>query len=112
MTTGRSRVYAGVFVQVTTPTGETYGADDPHSYVGALRELNKALFILGGCILDAAGVDLKFYQTGLTAGTEWGYHPLSAGPVNMFDLTPGGYFPTAGAGDDHHHHDDGVPKPR
>lgn len=88
VTTGRSRVYSGVFIEITAPDGGTYGADDPHSFVGALRALDKSLFIHGGWILDAVGLHPRFHQTGLTDGTEWGYYPGCSSAVVMLDPSP------------------------
>ena len=86
--TGRSRVFAGVFVQATTPSGEIYCAEDERSFVTALRELRMTLSREGGWLLDAIGCDKRFYQTGLTSGSDWGYHPSCEGAVQIFSRNP------------------------
>ena len=86
VTTGRSQVFVGTFVRVTTPDGQSHLSEDPYSYVKALAALDLHLF-KSGWILNAIGTDSRFYQTGLTDGSTWGYHPDRDKAVHIFAPT-------------------------
>ena len=87
VTTGRSEVFVGTYVRIISPDGQTYLAEDPYSLVRALRSIDQTLF-LAGWLLNAIGTDPEFYQTGLTDGSAWGYHPEQEGAVHILASTP------------------------
>lgn len=72
VTTGRQRVFSRFFVRIQLPSGEQVTAEDRDSPVQALRRLDEKLKRSDIFIL-AAGLDARWYQTGITDRTCWGY---------------------------------------
>ena len=69
---GRSRVYEGVFTKLTTVDGREWLGTDRWNYVKALRSMF-ACMSQDGLQLICAGLDDRYYTTGLSDGTGFGY---------------------------------------
>jgi len=72
ITTGRQRVFSRYYVRVRLPNGTTECGEDHDGPVQALRRLNDLLKSCGVRLL-AAGLDPRFYESGLSSQTSWGY---------------------------------------
>lgn len=79
--TGRSRVFAGFFVEVEV-FGKTHVCENDWSIREALRGLALELLSLG-VTLECAGICNQWSESGLSANTGWGYLPWEDSAVNM-----------------------------
>lgn len=70
--TGRSRVFAGYYIRVTSPEGVEWLGEDTRSILGALHAANEVAANDGGALM-CAGLDDDFYETGLSGNTGYGY---------------------------------------
>lgn len=69
---GRTRVYEGVFTRIGSDDGREWVGHDRWSYVEALKRLFERM-TEDGLHLVAAGLDERFYTTGLSDGSGYGY---------------------------------------
>lgn len=69
---GRSRVYAGVFVKLIGPDGREWLGQDSWSYLTSLKQIFSAISA-EGIELVCAGLDPSWYTTGLSDGSGHGY---------------------------------------
>lgn len=72
VTTGRQRVFSRFFVRIELSSGELVTGEDRRSPVHALQSLDEKLK-RSSVFVVAAGLDVRWYQTGLTDRTCWGY---------------------------------------
>jgi len=70
--TGRSRVYEGVYLKVWGPDGQEWLGEDRWSLLRALHDVAGQIESAGGKMM-CTGLDPKFYETGLSSGTGYGY---------------------------------------
>ena len=72
VTTGRQRVFSRWFVQVCLPDGSRGSGESSDGPVQALRRLDDAFHLMGIRLL-ASGLDPRFYESGLSSGSCWGF---------------------------------------
>lgn len=70
--TGRSRVFAGYYVRVTSSEGGEWLGEDARSMLGALHAAHEVAAHDRGALM-CAGLDDGFYETGLSGNTGYGY---------------------------------------
>lgn len=70
--TGRSRVFAGYFIRLTSTEGDEWLGEDARSILGALHAANEVA-AADRYALMCAGLCDDFYETGLSANTGYGY---------------------------------------
>ncbi len=85
--TGRSRVFAGYYIRVTSPEGAVWLGEDTRSILGALRAAHKVAANDRGALI-CAGLDDGFYETGLSGNTGYGYIGRSDAIYMMDRLSP------------------------
>lgn len=86
--TGKQRVYAGFEVRVSNPAGGAWVGHDQWSLSEALR-IAEAKAQVDGASLICAGLSMFWFETGLSAGSGFGYFPWSKSPVFMMDKPTG-----------------------
>ncbi len=74
VTTGRTRVFHGYFVEVKGPSGEVWLGEDRHSVRNALRQASDLAGQVGWIVL-AIGLESDWRESGLSANSGYGYHP-------------------------------------
>lgn len=72
VTTGRQRVFSAYYVRVDLPDGSSRRGEHRDGPVQALRHLS-CLLKDDDMHLIAAGLDERFYESGLSAQSSWGY---------------------------------------
>lgn len=87
ITTGRQRVFSRFFVRVKLPDGADVSGEDTGGPVQALRRLNETL-LLKGIRLHAAGLDPRFYESGLSSQSSWGYLDGEDRAYQMMEFPP------------------------
>ena len=85
--TGRSRVFAGYFIQIRLSPDEQIAAEDAGSLVAALWRLARNLSA-GGLRLRCAGLSGQWRESGLSENTGWGYFGSQQQPMHMMDEMP------------------------
>lgn len=85
--TGKQRVWAGLFVRVTLPSGDAILAEDSHSLLKALIGVEAKLNALGWS-LDAIGLSSDWQESGLSWNSGYGNHPDVSGAAHMFEPIP------------------------
>lgn len=83
ITTGKQRVFHRIFIRLTLPDGTEIIGEDPHNLRTALLDLAHKLRV-EGFELHAAGMDPRFYETGLSHNSGLGYID-AIGRVHMMD---------------------------
>jgi hypothetical protein len=81
--TGRTRVFSGEYIKVIVPEGDEWLAEG-WSPLAALRALDEEIALVGARLL-CAGLHEGFYESGLSAGTGYGYIHGYRGAVHMLE---------------------------
>ena len=86
---GRSRVYEGVFTSIKSGDGRVWTGHDRWCLIEALTRLFEQMSD-EGLQLVCAGLDERFYETGLSSGSGYGYLRglENDGPFLIFDSVP------------------------
>jgi hypothetical protein len=87
VSTGRSRVFAGHFVQVILPSGTEFTGEDEHSLRSALLRLASSLSSVD-LITTCSGLDPRWRESGLSENTGWGYFVFYPEAVHMMTPIP------------------------
>ncbi len=87
VTTGRQRVFSRWFVSVRLPDGSCGSGEHRDGPVQALRCLDDAFRLLDLRLL-AAGLDTRFYESGLSTQSSWGYIDGEARAYHMMEVPP------------------------
>lgn len=87
ITTGRQRVFHRHFVAISLPDGSRIEGRDPHCIVAALEKVG-AFAAQYGFRLFAAGLDPRFYESGLSFNSSWGYMEGHDRAIHMMDAPP------------------------
>lgn len=85
--TGRSRVFASHFVQLTLGNGEQITGEDDRSMRGALWGLACKTEALG-FRMNCVGLSAEFSESGLSVDSGRGYWGRHQQPIHMMDATP------------------------
>lgn len=85
--TGKSRVFAGYFVRVTTTNGTVFLGEDRHSIRAALSRLAGDMFAVN-LILPCSGLDPRWLESGLSQNSGWGYFPPHTEAIHMMCPVP------------------------
>lgn len=85
--TGRSRVFAGYFIQITLWDDEQITAEDGGSLVRALWRLARNISA-SGLRLHCAGLSGQWRESGLSENTGFGYFGPHQQPTHMMDKMP------------------------
>jgi hypothetical protein len=87
VTTGKQRVFHSFYVSVELPDGSTAIGEDRHSVIVALDAVAVVVRNRGFRLL-AAGLDRRFYETGLSHNTGCGYMEGYDERFDIFDVSP------------------------
>lgn len=85
ITTGRQRVFHGYYVKLIAPDGHEAIGTSEHSLREALLDVDRQLDERE-LVLLAAGTYPKFYESGLSANTGFGFLPNCDFAVHMLDM--------------------------
>jgi hypothetical protein len=85
--TGRSRVYAGIFLKITLPDGWSCIGEDRWSPIAALHDVARRIEAEGGAMM-CVGLDPRFNESGLSSGTGYGYLDGQGEALYMMEPTP------------------------
>jgi len=82
VSTGRSRVFAGHFVKLVLASETEFTGEDEHSMRSALWRLASNLSSVK-LELRCSGLDERWWESGLSANTGWGYFATYPKAVHM-----------------------------
>lgn len=86
---GKTKVYEGIVTRLRSPEGRTWEGNDRWCPVEALKQMFRQMSD-EGLQMFCAGLDSRFYTTGLSDGSGYGYlrgHE-DKGPFFVFDTAP------------------------
>lgn len=85
--TGKTRVFAGYFVRLTLPGGTEFLGEDEHSLRAALLRLASNMSAVK-LVLQCAGLDPRWRESGLSENSGYGYFVFYPEPVHMMEPMP------------------------
>ena len=85
--TGRQRVYEGLYLKITMSDGRSWIGEDRWSRLTALHDVSRQIEAEGGTMM-CVGLDPRFYESGLSAGSGYGYIDGHCGALYMMELHP------------------------
>lgn len=94
ITTGRQRVFHRHFVAIHLPDGTRVEGRDPRCIAIALANAAE-LSCAAGYRLFAVALDPRFYESGLSFNSSWGYVEGYGPALHMMDAPPYPRVPTA-----------------
>jgi hypothetical protein len=86
--TGRSRVWAGHYIRVTTPNGDQITGEDGGDLRAALKKVAGDI-AAQGLRLDCVGLSKLWRESGLSYNSGFGYYGPEQKPMHMMDAIPG-----------------------
>lgn len=87
VSTGRSRVFAGHFIQAVLPSGTEFMGENEHSLRSALLRLASNLSVVN-LTTNCSGLDPRWRESGLSENTGWGYFVFWPEAVHIMSPVP------------------------